>query len=126
MIAAEDIKDPAGDIVYKQDEKVDTITTDQTGVALTKDLPFGKYILKEVQATVGYVQNKDPIEVELQISEDGQTVVQKDIKNERVKIALDLEKVSASTKKPLQNALYGLYLKEDLNGVDGIVLPKIL
>ena len=44
MIAAEDIKDPAGDIVYKQDEKVDTITTDQTGVALTKDLPFGKYI----------------------------------------------------------------------------------
>lgn len=124
VIAAEDIKDPAGDIVYKQDEKVDTITTDQTGVALTKDLPFGKYILKEVQATVGYVQNKDPIEVELQISKDGQTVVQKDIKNERVKIALDLEKVSASTKKPLQNALYGLYLKEDLNGVDGIVLPK--
>ena len=124
VIAAEDIKDPSGDIVFKQGEVADTIKTDHTGVALTKDLFFGKYILKEIQATTGYVQNKDPIELELQISEDGQTIVQKDIKNERVKITLDLKKVSSSTKKPLQNALYGLYLKEDLNGIDGIVLPK--
>lgn len=124
VIAAEDIKDPAGNIVFKQGEKADTITTDHTGVALTKDLPFGKYILKEVQVTTGYVQSEDPIEIELQLSEDGQTIVQKDIKNERVKITLDLKKVSSSTKKPLKNALYGLYLKEDLNGIDGMVLPK--
>lgn len=42
---------------------VSELTTDKNGIAISNPLLVGKYTLKEVQAPVGYMLLKEPIEI---------------------------------------------------------------
>ena len=46
-------------------ELVDTVTTDDKGMAITKDLLYGRYRIEEVQAPAYYEKRTDALEVEI-------------------------------------------------------------
>ena len=55
ITAAEDIITPDGTLRYAAGEVVDTVTTDETGLAESKPLYLGKYEVREITAPTGYV-----------------------------------------------------------------------
>lgn len=59
ITAAEDIITPDGTLRYAAGEVVDTVTTDETGLAESKPLYLGKYEIREITAPGGYVLNID-------------------------------------------------------------------
>ncbi|EMY4795366.1 TPA: isopeptide-forming domain-containing fimbrial protein [Bacillus pacificus] len=50
-------------VIDKDGKIVSELTTDKNGVAISNPLLVGKYTLKEVQAPVGYMLLKEPIEI---------------------------------------------------------------
>ena len=77
--------------LYKKDQLVAKVITDQQGKAYQSNLPIGKYYVKEAKTVEGFILNKEIKEFE--IENDGQeTAVQKveiSYKNERQKIDLN-------------------------------------
>ena len=59
ITAAEDIITPDGTLRYAAGEVVDTVTTDETGLAESKPLYLGKYEVREITAPTGYVLNTE-------------------------------------------------------------------
>ena len=67
IYAAEDIFTPDHQVdeqgnrhvIYAKDTLVKTVTTNKNGEAVIKDLPLGKYRVKETKATSGFVLNPD-------------------------------------------------------------------
>lgn len=57
--AAEDVVTPDGTLRYSKGELVDTVTTDETGFAKSKELYLGKYEVKEVKAGYGMVLSSE-------------------------------------------------------------------
>ena len=55
ITAAEDIITPDGTLRYAAGEVVDTVTTDETGLAESKALYLGKYEIREITAPTGFV-----------------------------------------------------------------------
>ena len=58
IIAAEDITTPDGTVRNQKGEVVDTVTTDENGVAKSRELYLGKYEVREITAPHGNVQTK--------------------------------------------------------------------
>ncbi|MBL2388244.1 hypothetical protein ELJ44_30610, partial [Klebsiella pneumoniae] len=44
------------DVIDKENNVVDTVTTNEKGIAEVKDLPFGDYFVKEISAPEGYIK----------------------------------------------------------------------
>lgn len=66
IYAEEDIKSPDGNhIYYKKGDLVGTMTTDKNGYAISKKLPLGKYIVKEVKTNDEYVLDETEYHIEL-------------------------------------------------------------
>ena len=65
ITAAEDIITPDGTLRYAKGEVVDTVTTDENGLAKSKELYLGRYTVVEITAPEGMVINKEAHEVEL-------------------------------------------------------------
>ena len=71
IYAAEDIFTPDHQVdeqgnrhvIYAKDTLVKTVTTNKNGEAVIKDLPLGKYRVKETKAPAGFVLNPDNQEV---------------------------------------------------------------
>ena len=71
IYAAEDIFTPDHQVdeqgnrhvIYAKDTLVKTVTTNKNGEAVIKDLPLGKYRVKETKAPAGFVLNPDSQEV---------------------------------------------------------------
>ena len=95
ITAAEDIITPDGTLRYAAGEVVDTVTTDETGLAESKPLYLGKYEVREITAPTGYVLNTEVHTAELVYA--GQEVeiteTAADFCNERQKAAVSLDKV---------------------------------
>ena len=68
--AAEDVVTPDGTLRYSKGELVDTVTTDETGFAKSKELYLGKYEVKEVKAGYGMVLSSEVHTVELKSRND--------------------------------------------------------
>ena len=58
ITAAEDIITPDGTLRYAKGEVVDTVTTDENGLAKSKELYLGRYTVVEITAPEGMVINK--------------------------------------------------------------------
>lgn len=103
-------------IVWHQDEKIATLTTDRTGYAYLADLYIGSYYIREVTAGDGFVLN--PEVQYFSITPQEQTVnfewVSSDYVNARQKIRMGVEKTDVETKEPLAGAVYGLYNRADI------------
>ncbi|MCU4988944.1 SpaA isopeptide-forming pilin-related protein [Bacillus cereus] len=57
------LKDAKFDVIDKENNVVDTVTTNEKGIAEVKDLPFGDYFVKEISAPEGYIKIDTPVKV---------------------------------------------------------------
>ena len=132
ITAAEDIITPDGTLRYAAGEVVDTVTTDETGLAESKPLYLGKYEVREITAPTGYVLNTEIHTAELVYA--GQEVeiteTAADFCNKRQKAAVSLDKVleqderfSIGKSDELSAVTFGLFAAEKLTAADGSIIP---
>ena len=132
ITAAEDIITPDGTLRYAAGEVVDTVTTDETGLAESKPLYLGKYEVREITAPTGYVLNTEIHTAELVYA--GQEVeiteTAADFCNKRQKAAVSLDKVLEQDERfgigkngELSAVTFGLFAAEELIAADGSIIP---
>lgn len=132
ITAAEDIYTLDGTLRASAGEVVDTVTTDENGMAESKALYLGKYEIRETKAPYGMVLNTEVRTVELvyvgqeiEITETGASFY-----NERQKVSVSLNKVLEQDKTfgigmngEITAVTFALYAAEDLTAADGSVIP---
>lgn len=132
ITAAEDIITPDGTLRYAAGEVVDTVTTDETGLAESKPLYLGKYEVREITAPDGYVLNTEVHTAELVYA--GQEVeiteTAADFCNKRQKAAVSLDKVLEQDERfgigksgELSAVTFGLFAAGELTATDGSIIP---
>ena len=133
IYAAEDITTLDGTVRYEQGTLVDTITTDDDGVAKSKELYLGKYTVIEKTAPNGYVHNATKYDAELTYAGQNVSVTSTDLSvyNERQKVSVSLKKVMAEDKTfsignndEITSVRFGIYADEDIKASNGDVIPK--
>ena len=132
IYAAEDIFTPDHQVdeqgnrhvIYAKDTLVKTVTTDKNGEAVIKDLPLGKYRVKETKAPAGFVLNPDSQEVAFIYKDQNTPEIEEKLEfsNERQKVELSVEKQDAETGKVLKGATFGLYNKEAISSGDKVIV----
>ena len=133
IYAAEDITTLDGTVRYEQGTLVDTITTDDDGVAKSKELYLGKYTVIEKTAPNGYVHNAAKYDAELTYAGQNVSVTSTDISvyNDRQKVSVSLKKIMANDKTfgignngEITSVRFGIYAGEDIKASNGDVIPK--
>lgn len=133
IYAAEDITTLDGTVRYDQGSLVDTITTDDDGVAKSKELYLGKYTVIEKTAPNGYVHNAAKYDAELTYAGQNVSVTSTDISvyNDRQKVAVSLKKEMDEDKtfnlgknNEISFVQFGIYANEDIKASNGDVIPK--
>ena len=110
---------------YSTSDLVEVLTTDENGLATSKELPLGKYIVRELTAPDGYITDPEGREVELKYKNQftpliwGKTVV----RNEAVSVEIDLEKVFETAYEsgvfyPSDGAKFGVYTGEKISAMN--------
>ena len=116
----------AGDIV-------DTVTTQSDGMAASKALYLGKYVITEKQAPHGMALQTEPHTVELVYAGQEVTVTElrADMYNERQRVEISLVKTMETDKlfgigqsDELSHVTFGLYAAEKLVAADGSSIPQ--
>ena len=116
---------------YSTSDLVEVITTDENGLATSKELPLGRYIVREITAPDGYITDPEGREVELKYKNQftpliwGKTVV----RNEAVSVEIDLEKVFETAYEsgvfyPSDGAKFGVYTGEKISAMNPAVNLK--
>ena len=132
IVAAEDITTPDGTVRNQKGEVVDTVTTDENGVATSRELYLGKYEVREITAPHGMVLNPEPHSVELVYA--GQSVAVTEtatsFENERQTAEISLVKsleanelFGIGTNGELKNISFGLYAAEEIVSTSGTSIP---
>lgn len=132
ITAAEDIVTPDGTTRYGKGEIVDTVTTDETGLAESKPLYLGKYEIREITAPIGMVLNEEIRTAELVYA--GQeieiTETAASFYNERQKAIVSLDKILEQNEQfgigangEISAVTFGLFAAEDLTAADGSLIP---
>lgn len=133
IYAAEDITTLDGTVRYEQGTLVDTITTDDDGVAKSKELYLGKYTVIEKTAPNGYVHNAAKYDAELTYAGQNVSVTSTDLSvyNDRQKVAVSLKKEMDEDKNfnlgknnEISFVQFGIYANEDIKASNGDVIPK--
>lgn len=134
VIAAEDITTPDGVVRAHKGDVVDTITTDENGVAKSKELFLGKYEVKETKAPKGYFLDKNnytddnsfKVELAFENSDKELVVTNLDAYNKRQTVKVNLIKSMEKDNifkiddvNALKNVVFGLFAREDMTAVDG-------
>ena len=132
IYAAEDIYTPDHQVdeqgnrhvIYAKDTLVKTVTTNKNGEAVIKDLPLGKYRVKETKAPAGFVLNPDSQEVSFIYKDQNTPEIEEKLEfsNERQKVELSVEKQDSETGKALKGATFGLYNKEAISSGDKVIV----
>ena len=132
ITAAEDIYTLDGTLRYTAGEVIDTVTTDDTGLAGSELLYLGKYEIREITAPYGMVLNGEVHTAELTYA--GQeieiTETTASFYNERQKAAATLDKILEQNEQfgigangEITAVTFGLFAAEDLTAADGSVIP---
>ena len=133
IYAAEDITTLDGTVRYEQGALVDTVTTDDDGVAKSKELYLGKYTVIEKTAPNGYVHNTAKYDAELTYAGQNVSVTSTDLSvyNGRQKVAVSLKKEMDEDKtfnlgknNEISSVQFGVYANEDIKASNGDVIPK--
>lgn len=128
--AAENIYTPDGTLRYAKGTLVDTITTDNNGLAETKQLYLGQYTVVETKAPEGFVLDKTPHAAYLTYAgqEVAVTSTQIGIGNIRQKVEIELQKLmekpinAPDNFDPFKDVVFGLFADEDIKAIDGSVV----
>lgn len=132
ITAAEDVVTLDGTLRYASGDVVDTITTGDDGMAVSKELYLGKYNIKEIEAPYGMILNEEVHTAELVYA--GQeieiTETAAGFTNERQKASVSLSKVLEQNEQygvgmngELSAVTFGLYATNELIAHDGSVIP---
>lgn len=133
IYAAEDITTLDGTVRYEQGALVDTVTTDDDGVAKSKELYLGKYTVIEKTAPNGYVHNTAKYDAELTYAGQNVSVTSTELSvyNDRQKISVSLKKIMANDKTfgignngEITSVRFGIYADEDIKASNGDIIPK--
>lgn len=101
---------------YAADTLVATLTTDEKGEAVLKNLPLGSYRVVEVSAPEGFVLNEAAQIVTFRYADQNTPVITQEavFENDRQKVEVSVVKRDAETKAEVAGAVFGLYAKEDI------------
>lgn len=133
IYAAEDITTLDGTVRYEQGTLVDTITTDDDGVAKSKEFYLGKYTVIEKTAPNGYVHNAAKYDAELTYAGQNVSVTSTylSVYNDRQKVSVSLKKIMANDKTfgignngEITSVRFGIYADEDIKASNNDVIPK--
>lgn len=133
VYAAEDITTLDGTVRYEQGTLVDTVTTDDDGVAKSKELYLGKYTVIEKTAPNGFVHNGTKYDIELTYAGQNVSVTSTELSvyNERQRVSVSLKKIMAEDKTfgignngEITSVRFGVYAGEDIKANNGDVIPK--
>ena len=133
IYAAENITTLDGTVRYEQGTLVDTVTTDDEGVAKSNELYLGKYTVIEKTAPNGYIHNTAKYDAELTYAGQNVSVTSTDLSvyNERQKVSVSLKKIMAEDKTfgignngEITSVRFGIYAGEDIKASNGDVIPK--
>ena len=113
--AAGDIITPDGTVQLKKGELADTITTGieiedmeekGAGIACSKELFFGKYVITEKKPPVGYVLDQQSYPIDLTYEDQDTPVVLKTLHLKNTSTELTILKQDAETKEPLSGVRF--------------------
>lgn len=123
--AAEDIYTADGTLRISKGALADTLVTDESGEAESKELYPGKYFLREISAPEGYILNAEPCEITVVSG-----IVSAEIFNERKKQEYKIQKNLEKDQKfgigfngEILNIRFGLFSKTELTALDGNIIP---
>ena len=132
IIAAEDIITQDGTVRNQKGEVVDTVTTDENGTAVSRELYLGKYEVREITAPYGMVLNPEPHCVELVYAGQNVAVTETatSFENERQKVEISLvksieqnEHFGIGTNGEMKNISFGLFAAEGIVSASGTSIP---
>ena len=130
--AAENIVTPDGTQRYAAGELVDTITTDNDGMAKSKELYLGKYEVKEITAPFGMLLSDDTHTVELTYAGQNVSVTETatSFYNEREKVSISLSKsveinetFGIGMNGEIKNISFGLFAADEIVSTSGTAIP---
>ena len=133
IYAAEDITTLDGTTRYQQGEKVDEITTDDNGIAKSKQLYLGKYTVVEKTAPTTFYNSNQQYDVELVYAGQDVKVTSTALSvfNERQRVAVTLTKTmeidetfNIGKNGEIKSVQFGIYADEDITAADGTTIPK--
>ena len=115
VYASSDIYNGVGDKIFKKDELISKVTTDENGYSKLEKLHLGKYYIKELKTLDGYVLNDTKHEFELKYKDHLTEIVTYSINihNYLRKGKLEFTKVDVSTSDPLPNTKIEIYTEND-------------
>lgn len=94
IYAKEDIKNEEGTVVVKKDELIQTkVTNEQGQLKFDVDLPLGTYYVKEIEAGIGYVENKQVYPIDGTYQEDQKEIIIVTIAHENRKTEVNIKKI---------------------------------
>lgn len=119
----EDIK--LGDkVLVEADTLLETVTSDENGQAVfTKDLPFGRYYVKELAAPDGYVSSEETLHFDFQYQGQEMPIVELKAIMENVPTTIEITKSDITTGVELSGASLTVYDQEG-NEIDSWVSVK--
>lgn len=128
LYAENDIKNVDGTVIVAKDTLIESVTTGEDGTAFYKvDLPIDNaYYIKELQAPMNYILNKDDIyhfKFAYTNGQEAKVKFEHSFTNERQRVRLRIKKQDAKTERPLSGAVFGIYVKEDVI-VNGSTVAK--
>ena len=114
-------------LYYTKDQLIETIETDENGVAKTSNLPVGNYYFVETKAPYGMIIDTAPVDFSIEYKDQNTALVLtgKSIFNERQKINLKVTKTETGSSKNLSGGKFNLYADSDIKNINGeIIAPK--
>ncbi len=125
VTAAEDIYTADGTLRISKGALADTLVTDESGEAESKELYPGKYFLREISAPDGFVLDTEVKELTVTAG-----IKKIEVKNERKKQEFKLKKELETDQKfgigfngEILNIRFGLFSKTELTALDGSIIP---
>lgn len=125
VTAAEDIYTADGTLRISKGALADTLVTNETGGAVSRELYPGKYFLREISALEGYILNAEPCEITV-VSGVTSAEIFNERKKQEYKIQKNLEKdqkFGIGFNGEILNTKFGLFSKTELTALDGSTIP---
>ncbi len=115
LYANEDIKDANGNLIYKKYQLVNTLTTDENGIATLENLYYGKYMLLEYESSMDNLVNEARYYFEITKEDlvDGKIVKKINFNNILPKGQLIFTKTDVATGQPIDKATFQIFTEDD-------------